>query len=128
MTITIYFLSIALFCLTTHLSNVAQTVRESITISLQAIETVSDSHLDELDKERVVRNGAVKMIRNNGILLLKVGFTLVVAALPVWFADFMDLVSMEETGRFALRWDVIVLTTVAMIPIIVLFRKKNNNR
>ncbi len=123
MIILVYLLTIALFCLAFYLTDMIKTARVSIAISRQAIEIISDPDLEDFAKETSIKKAATEMMKNCGLFFLKGGLTVAAVAIPLLSADLMDLASIAETSRFALRWDVLILTTLAMMLSIIILKK-----
>lgn len=114
MILTVYLITIVLFCLAFSLTRIVETAIESIDISRQAIKMMSATDLNDLAKEKFVQKAAIRMMKNCGFLVAKGCFTVMVVALFIWLADLTRLASMEEVSQFALRLDVLVVTSVGM--------------
>jgi hypothetical protein len=113
-----------MFGLAFYMTRMIETAIDSIVVSRQAIEIMSDPDLGDLEKEKLVQKAAVGMMQNCGFLFLKGCITILAVGTPILFADLLQLASIEETSRFALRWDVLVLTSVGMIVPVMLIKKR----
>ncbi len=61
------------------------------------------------------------MLKHCAILFMKVLITLGLTYLPVWLASIMNLATLDEISQFAMRWDVLIITTViAILPVVLL--------
>ena len=116
----IYILCVFLFCLTFYLTKLVKTCRMVLSIAHNAVAIMSDVRLNDLDKEKAIQKSALRMTNQWFIILIKFSITCLVAACPLWLSSTLQLASINEIGEFAMRWDVIVITTIAMlIPIFI---------
>ena len=89
----------------------------------QAVTTITDNSLDDDAKEKAAKAAAVSIFRASFLLLFKIVITLGVTVLPIWLANVTGLASFPETSEFALRLDVLLITTIIVSAIVLLGRK-----
>jgi len=122
--IAVYSLAVLLFCIAFYLVKILETSRQVLVIAKNAIAIFSNDRLDDLARERAIQKFALNMVTQTLMLISKVLITLLFTALPVWLASTMKLVSPNDIGQFAMRWDVIFITTsIIMLPFIMYGRK-----
>jgi len=123
---TVYILIVLLFCLAFYLVKIIKTCHQVLVIANNAIDVFTDNNLDDHAKEIEIQKSALRMVKCCCILLMKVVATLIIAALPLWLASQMRLVTPVDISNFALHWDVLIITTVVVILPVVLLRTENN--
>jgi len=94
-----------------------------IRTSKQAFSVVRDPHLDDDAKEQAAREAAWNLLKQSAGIALKGALTVASALLPFWAASALGLRSWNEMIEFALRWDVLGITTLAMFGIWYLWRR-----
>jgi len=63
------------------------------------------------------------MLKNFVSLTVRGALTLAVAVLPIWIADYYKIAPWNETSAFALRWDVLLITTLVLFLLIFLWNR-----
>jgi len=120
----VYVLVVLLFCLSFYFTRIVYTCRQVLSIARKSMGVLSDGNLDDLAKEKAIKKAALKMVKQCSVLFIKIFIILGVAVLPMWLADFMKLATLTETSQFAMRWDVLVITTlIVLVPVIVMRNK-----
>lgn len=115
MVVTVYLLGIALFVVAFSALRLAESFGNVTRISRQAIEVVRDPRLDDDAKERAARQASWRLLRQGAAIVSKALLTIALAALPFWLADRLALAPLSESIAFASRWDVLAITTIAMV-------------
>jgi hypothetical protein len=119
--VTVYILAVLLFCVTFYLVKIINTCRQVLGTAHDAIAILSDTNLDDFAKERAIQKTALCMLKYCLILLMKVLTILGFTSLPVWLASIMNLATLDGISQFAMRWDVLIITTViALLPVVLL--------
>ena len=118
-----YCLAVVLFCVAFYFTKLLPTCSRIIVMAQQAVTTITDNSLDDDAKEKAAKAAAVRIFRNSFLLLFKIVITLGVAVSPIWLADVTGLASFPETSEFALRLDVLLITTIIVSGIVLLGRK-----
>jgi len=122
--IAVYSLAVLFFCIAFFHAKIIETSRQVLAIANNAIAIFSNDRLDDLARERAIQKFALNMVTQTLMLISKVLITLLFTALPVWLASTIKLVSPNDIGQFAMRWDVIFITTsIIMLPFIMYGRK-----
>lgn len=122
--VAVYVLAVALFCLSFYYTRTVGTCRQVLSIARESTNVLTDDNLDDLAKEKAIKKSAVSMVKQSFVLFFKLFIILGVTILPLWLADVMQLAALSDTSRFALRWDVLVITTTVVLVPVVMLRKK----
>ena len=118
-----YCLAVILFCAAFYFTKLLTTCTQIIDISHQAIATIADKSRDDDVKEKAAKVAAVSIFRKSFSLSVKIVITLVATVFPLWLADITGMANFSETSEFALRLDVLLVTTI-IVSIIVFFGRK----
>ena len=122
--VAVYMLAVLLFCLSFYFARVVETCRKVLSIVRESMGVLTDGNLDDLVKEEAIKEAALSMAKQCIVLLIKILIILGVTVLPMWLAALMGVATLSETSQFAMRWDVLVITTlVILVPVIVLRHK-----
>jgi hypothetical protein len=107
-----YCIAIVFFCITFYLTKLPATCNQIFDISKQAITTITDSELDDFAKESATQIAAISMLKKSFILLVKLSAIFGATILPILLADFVGIANYNDIGEFALRLDVLLITTL----------------
>jgi hypothetical protein len=118
-----YCLAVLLFCLAFYYTRLLATCSQVIVVAQQAITTITDKNTDDEAKEEAAKAAAVSILKNSFILIFKIVITLGAAVLPLSLANITGLANFSETSEFALRLDVLLITTVIVSAAVFLGRK-----
>lgn len=119
----IYCLAVILFCVTFYFTKLLTTCTQIIVIAQQAMTTITDVNLNDAAKEKATQAAAINMLRNSFLLLIKFVIIISVTVLPLWLADMAGMAKFSETSKFALRLDVLLITTIVATAIVFIGRK-----
>lgn len=119
----IYCLAVILFCVTFYFTKLLTTCTQIIVIAQQAMTTITDVNLNDAAKEKATQAAAINMLRNSFLLLIKFVIIISVTVLPLWLADMAGMAKFSETSEFALRLDVLLITTIVATAIVFIGRK-----
>lgn len=111
----VYVLAVLLFAAVFTITRLPQSCSKALAIARQAMEVMADRKLDDDAKEHATQQAALNMLKQGGLITLKTAMTIAATLLPLWLADVMALSSWEDTSQFALRWDVLLITTIVML-------------
>ena len=111
----VYVLAVLLFALVFTLTRLPRNCTQALVIAEQAMSVITDRNLDDEAKESATQQAALKMLKQGGLITIKAVITLAATVLPVFVADAMALSSWQNTSEFAMRWDVLLVTTVVML-------------
>lgn len=117
--------ALSLFCASFHLLNILTTIKSLLEISRNAIGVISDKDLDDATKEKTTQQLALKMLRQTLSLFLKIIFTFSLTLLPFALADIAGMVKVEQSIQFALRLDVLFISTAFIFAIIYIKKIKH---
>lgn len=121
----VYLAGVVLFVLAFSITRLSSSFGQVLTIVQHATRVMTDSQLDDNDKERAARKYALQLLREAALIALK-GLIIVLCALfPFWLADVLALQPWDEAMRFALRWDVLLITTVVMVAGWLFWRRRS---
>ena len=115
MVLGVYLAGIVLFVMAFSFTRLSSSFGQVMAIVQQAIRVIMDSQLDDHEKERAARHAALQLLKQAVLIILKGAITVICALLPFWLADVLALQPWDETMAFALRWDVLLITTVLML-------------
>jgi len=115
MVLGVYLTGILLFVLAFSFTRLSSSFGQVVAIAQQAIRAITDSQLDDHDKERAARHAGLQLLRQSTVITLKGAITVLCALFPFWLADVLALQPWEEAMTFALRWDVLLITTVLIM-------------
>lgn len=122
-----YVVAVVLFCIAFRFTGLISTAVAAFSISREGVNVMLDSSLDDLEKERGVQKAALGLMRSCVLLFFKGGVAFCAAVFPLWLGDFMGWVSMDKSIQFALRWDVIMITSVVIMVLIMVWGKLRKN-
>ena len=128
MIVSVYAVTVLLFCLAFRFTRLIPTAMQAVTIARQAVETMSTTSLDDFAKEKAVQQAALKMITNCGQLFIKGAAIVAAAVLPIWLADILKLATVHDTSQFALRRDVLIVTTIVVMAAVMSWNKLRQNQ
>ncbi len=80
-----------------------------------AMAAMRDPALDDLAREKAMQQASVSLFKAFGSILIRFVLTLIAAAIPVYGADLLGLVSADAVIGWLSRWDVIIGLSVIMI-------------
>ena len=118
-----YCLAVILFCVAFFFTKLLTTCSQIIILTQQAMSVVIDKNLDDAAKEKSAKDAAVNIFKNSFFLLLKILITFGAAILPLLLADITGMANFSETSEFALRLDVLLITTIVASAIVFIGRK-----
>lgn len=124
MLVGVYIAGIVLFVLAFSVTRLANSFGQVMAIARRALRTISDSRLEDHDKERAARQAALQLLAQAALITLKGAITVVSALFPFWLADVLALQPWDEAMSFALRWDVLLITSVLMLAGWLLWRRR----
>lgn len=84
--------------------------------------------LSETEKELHARRAAVRAVGGTARLVLRLCAVAAGAVAPIWLADAAGIASAGAVTAFAVRADVLVVTTVLVIGVAVLIRRRGAGR
>ena len=122
--LTVYCIAVVVFCAIFRFLKVTATASEIVGIANQAIAVVRNPDLDDLGKERQIQGLSLKMLK--GFLAITIKGLLLVAgaALPALVAARFGVIDLQQIIAFSIRWDVVLITIVALTGVSVALRKK----
>lgn len=118
-----YCLAVLLFCLAFYYTRLLATCSQVLVVAQQAVTKITDKNTDDEAKEEAAKAAAVSILKNSFILIFKIVITLGAAVLPLSLANITGLANFSETSEFALRLDVLLITTVIVSAAVFLGRK-----
>ena len=89
----------------------------------QATSSLTNPDLDDHAKEKIARSASWIMLKTGVAITLKGAFIIAITFLPFWLAHTLEIRTWEETTAFALRWDVLIATTLVALGIWFIWRR-----
>ena len=123
MVLVTYCLAVISFCLAFYFTRLSTTCGQLIVIAKQAVTTITNKDLDDAAKEKETQAAAIDTLKNAFSLLMKLVAIFGAAVVPIWLADVAGIAKFSETSAFALRLDVLLITTIVASAIVLLGRK-----
>jgi len=115
MLLSVYIAGIVLFVLAFSFTHLSSSFGRVMAIVRHALQVITDGDLNDRDKEQAAQHAALQLLRQFVLITLKGAITVLCALLPFWLADVTALLPWDESMRFALRWDVLIITAVLMV-------------
>ena len=121
----VYIVTVLLLCVGIYFARLGRTLQQVAEAAKTAFSTMTDRSLDDHVKEKTVQRCAIDMVKQAVTLFIKLVVILLVAVIPVWLASTLNLVTSEAFGRFVMRLDVLLITTVVMLVLVVGYKQIN---
>ena len=115
----VYVVAVLLFCAGFYFAHFVSTFQRVALAAKTAFSTMRDDSMDDLAKEKTIQRCAIDMVKQAVSLFIKLVLILLLTAFPVWLANGLNLITFEAFGHFVLRVDVILITTAAMLVLVV---------
>lgn len=125
MALAVYISGLVLFVLAFSLTRLAHSFGEVTAVVHRAIQEMTDSQLDDHEKERAARCAALLLFRQAALITVKGAITVLCALFPFWLADVLALQPWDKAMAFALRLDVLLITTVLMLAGWLFWRRRS---
>ena len=121
MTLSVTLISVVIFVLAFAVLRIVPVARGAIATATGAVQVMRNPTLDDDARERAVQKASISLFGAFASILLRFVATLVFAAMPIWVADVLGIVSAEAVIAYLSRIDVIVVLSVVMVAIWVLW-------
>ena len=119
--VAVYISAVLLLCAGFYFAHLVDGARQISRLAGVAYSTMTDVSLDDLAKEKAVQRCAIEMLKQAVQLIVKLLVIFLVTAFPVWPAVILGWIDMDSFTQFALRVDVLLVTTAAiLVPLIAL--------
>lgn len=115
MIIIFYSFALVLFCIGLKYSNIKDNVYRVIDIAKESASTITDKTLNDRVKETQIQKAAIEMIKLAFLITLKATLCIIGALIPLSIADSLKLILLSEVTEFALRIDILIITTFLVI-------------
>ena len=119
----VYLLGVVLFVAAFVLTGLPESFGQVMQQARQAVSTLTNPDLDDDAKEQAARSASLAMLKSGIMITVKGALTVAVTLCPFWLAHVLEISSWQETSEFALRWDVLIGTTVAALGIWYIWRR-----
>ena len=113
----VYVLGVALFVAAFIVTGLPKSFGQVSEQARQTASTLTNADLDDYAKEQAARSASWAMLKIGLAITAKGAVTIAATLLPFWLAHTLEIRSWEETSAFALRWDVLIGTTVVALGI-----------
>lgn len=108
-------LAIAFFAAGLAVFGVVPTASGAVETSRQAVRTLRDSTLSDLEKEREVQRASLSLLGGFASIVIRGGAAFAAAILPLVALQLLGLVRISEVTRWLATWEGIVFTSVVMV-------------
>lgn len=119
----VYVLAVLLLCAGFYFAHLVDAVRQIAKVAGSAFAIMTDVSKDDLAKEKEVQRCALMMLKQAVQLIVKLLVILLVTVFPVWLAVMLGWIDVEIFTSFALRVDVLLVTTAAILVPVIAMRK-----
>lgn len=109
------FASIALFVVALWLLAVVRVSGEAVATARGAVAVMRDPQYEDEQREVLVQRASLKLMGAFLSILLRSALALLISCLPIYLAGITGQATADQVLAFLSRWDVIVLTSMAMI-------------
>jgi hypothetical protein len=123
MTVITAIASVILFTMGLWAFGVLRVGAQALGTARGSLATLRDPRLDDTAREQAVQAASLRLFGAFFSILLRTALVLLAAALPLGLAGLAGLAAPEAVVAFLLRWDVIALTTLAMLAGYVVWRR-----
>lgn len=107
--------AVAGFAFVLVVSRIVTVSREAMSVTMAGVSSMMDSDLDDDAKEIAVRRAGLGLIGASFSIFWRFGLSLLAAAVPIFAADALGIVSQDAVFALMLRLDYIVIVSVAAI-------------
>jgi hypothetical protein len=91
--------------------------KQAIAISRKAMETMGNSQMTDLEKERFLQSSSLRLFKLLGQLVIGSIGALIIPFGVVWAAQLGGLVTLDAVTAILLRWDFIVAASVVGVVV-----------
>lgn len=119
----VYLAGVILFVAAFVMTGLPRSFGDVMKQARQATGSLTNPNLDDHAKEKIARSASLVMLKSGLAITLKGMLTVAVTLFPFWMAHTLGIKSWEETTGFALRWDVLIGTTLAALGIWFIWRR-----
>lgn len=119
----VYTVAVLLLCAGFYFAHPVDTVRQIAKVAGSAFAIMTDASKDDLTKEKEVQRCALMMLKQAVQLMVKLLVILSVTVFPVWLAAVLGWTDTQTFTTFALRVDVLLVTTAAILVPVIAMRK-----
>lgn len=112
------------FALLAHFIGLIRWTTEVMTHAREASAVLGDASLDDLAKEKAIQRTALSMFKLLGLLLIGSIAALGFPIGAVWLADIVGVLSFDAVMAMLVRWEFLLVATVAGFGIFYLLRKR----
>ena len=107
-------LAILLFLVSFYGLGVVRVARDALDRMRASVTVMRDRDLDDDDKEAAVRQAGIALLGATASILVRSAGCLLISAAPIYGFAALGLTTVDGVFAFLLRWDVIVVTSVAI--------------
>ncbi len=122
MTVVVAIIIVALFIGTFRLFKIVPIAAEVFTVTRRVTAVILDSALDDDAKERAVRDASKRLMIQFLQITIRGAAVLAVPTVVLYGVDWVGLASFEDIVAFLLRWEVILISTLAVVLISLVWR------
>jgi hypothetical protein len=113
----VYLVALAVFTFLLIASRTGRNVSRAVDTVREVTTILRDSAVGDLDKERAAQRAALGLAQQGSLIVAKLLAVSICNALPVWGADQVGIATYKQILGFALRWDVLSVTTGGLVII-----------
>ena len=122
MTAVVYIAACLAFCAGFAALKVVPSARRELSHLWMALATLNSADLSDEQKEAFVRKAGIQALSGVSRLFARLMGVMAAAIIPVWLGAMAGLVSSADVARFAIRYDVMAVTTIAAYGLVYIAR------
>ncbi len=115
-------LAVALFVVAFRMAGIVPIAADVVSVSRRAAAVIADSSLDDDAKERQIRAASKGLMVSFLQICLRTGVVLAVPAICLYAASLAGLIELTAVSETLLRWEFILLSTVAIVVVSIVWR------
>lgn len=119
----VYSSAVILFSISFFLLRIIKTSGDIISAALFSVELLTNHLLSDEQKQKKIQHLALKMAQQFFLLMLKIIVLAISVLVPFYGADSLGFVDFSESTAFAMRIDIIVVTTIIALMVYFFWQK-----
>lgn len=123
----VYFSAVVLFCIFFVVTKIKISTQLVFSISRHSLTVLTNPALSDEEKEKTAQKAAFTLIKVFTVICLKSFICLLMAIMPILLSDFLNFTSFQAVSDYALRPEIIVITTITLIGLLFLKSKTKLN-
>ena len=122
--ILIYVFSVLGFSLALYFTHIKNNIDHSMNCLRSAVGVIHDKTIEDDEKEKMIKQAGMEVMVDFLIISVKTFVIIIASVLPAIFADFSGITTFLELTNFALRYEVIVITTIVFVTLAIVLKAR----